>query len=127
MEYSVNIDEYTTVFASATFNKDHTFSAEYQISAKYQDGLSLAMTTGMETKKNNNNNYTPTLDAVRVTEKEVSPVDKIVKNIEEGFETFGEGVAVIGETFASFAKEDPALFVLLIAAVIILAPGLQPI
>ena len=49
IEYSASIDEYNSISASVKINHDGTMSAEYQITTKYTDGFSLAITTGVET------------------------------------------------------------------------------
>ena len=121
VEYSVDIDEYTTVAASANFNADGTVSAEYKITAKYEDGFSFSLTTGMETKRNDGKNIS-TPETVIVEKKKSSLAD----DIKNGIETIGAYGKAIGEGFVDIMETKPVLGALLV--VILLAiPGPQPI
>ena len=129
IEYSVDIDEYNSVSASVTFNRDGTMSAEYQISTEYESGVSLSTTMGVETKKNNPPPPPPVTDKVTVEEPEPSFWEKageVVEGIGDGLEAFGNTMAAAGEEMVNFGKEHPLLGVL-IFGILILIPGPRPI
>ena len=129
IEYSVDINEYNSVSASVTFNRDGTMSAEYQISTESETGMSLTTTMGVETKKNNPPPSPPSTEEVTVEEKKVSLEEKAVAALEDigaGFTALGNTMVAAGEEIMDFGKEHPLLGAL-VFGILVLIPGPQPI
>ena len=122
IEYSVDIDDYNSVSASMTIKHDSTMSAEYQITSKYTDGLSISTTMGVETQKPDNPPPPPPVTVPdKVAEEEKEP--SFWEQAGEVLEDVGDGVAAAGEAMLDFAVDHPFLAgVLIIGSIIIPGP-----
>ena len=113
IEYSVDIDDYNSVSASMTIKHDKTTSAEYQITSKYTDGLSISTTMGVETQKPDN------------PPPPVTVTDKVVEEEKEPsfWEQADEALEGLGDGMVDFAVDHPFLAgVLIIGSILIPGP-----
>ena len=84
IEYSADVDDYTSISASMTINRDQSTSVEYQVTTKYEDNFSIATTIGVETKKNDDTaSSSPATVPDKVTEKNPSWADEMLDIIVE--------------------------------------------